>query len=306
MPVPATPGEARRSHLESVFWRRALVWGITNVPPRLQDASMPLWSAFFYAQVPHIRRAIRLNLGLILGLRSPALHAAAFRTFTNYCRCVAHGYRLHVGGHLDLPVEISGMDRLRGLLSEGRGVILATGHLGNWQVGPYLLAEHRLPPVTVVMTEEPDPGSQRIDAGLRDQRQRVVYVGQSPLLSLDLRAALRRGELVGMQMDRPPRARGIRVRCAGGEARFSVGPAQLAWSSGAPILPVFFPLDGAGVRILVEEPLWPRCDGEREAAVAELSGGLASVYGSVLRRYPEQLFNFYDFWGEDPRGEDRR
>ena len=297
--VPSTPGEARRSHLESAAWRRALVWGLRNVPVRLQQATMPLWSAFFYAQVPHVRRAIELNLTRLLGVSGARRQLLAFRTFTNYCHCVADAYRLHAGAPLSLPVETHGLDHLRSALSEGHGVILATGHLGNWQLGPYLLGEQELPPVLVVMNREPDQGAQQVEAGLRDQRWRIAYTNHSPMLGLELRAALERGELVGLQMDRPPAAEGgLRVRCAGGEALFAAGPAQLARSCGVAVLPVFFPRRGATVRILIEEPLRSRRTDDRQADLLDLTQRLADVYGRLIRTYPDQWFNFYDFWGE--------
>ncbi len=294
--VPRSPAEARRSHLESAAWRRTLLWGLRNVPVGVQHATMPLWAAFFYAQVPHVRRAIERNLERLIGVRGLRRRRAAFRTFTNYCRCVANAYRLHAGAELRLPAVVSGLERLRRYLDAGQGLILATAHLGNWQLGPYLLAHHGLPPVTVVMNAEPDAGAQQLEAALRDQRLRVVYAGQSPLLSLQLRAALARGELVGLQVDRPPPGTGLRVPCAGREASFAAGPAQLAWACGAPIVPVFFPLEGRGVRIMVEEPLVPERTGDRERDVRALTARVAALYAQMIRAYPEQWFNFYDFW----------
>jgi lauroyl/myristoyl acyltransferase len=294
--APHTPAEARRSHLESEGWRRVLVWGLRIVPPSVRRASMPLWAAFFYAQVPHVRRGIERNLERLLGLRAPRLQLAAFRTFTNYCRCVANAYSLHAGVRLHVSVAVPELAPLRELLGAGRGAVMATGHLGNWHLGPYLLSQHGLPPLTVVMHQEPDPGAQRIEESLRDQRMRVLYSGQSPLISLELRAALGRGELVGIQMDRPSLGGGLRVSCADGQALFALGPALLARACDVPVVPVFFPLDGDGVRIVVEPALWSRRTADRDADLAELTGRLAAIYARHIRRHPDQWFNFYDFW----------
>ncbi len=298
--VPSTPSEARRSHLESAGWRRALIWGLRNVPLTLQELSLPLWAAFFYAQVPEVRRAIELNLRRLTHAHAPSLQLAAFRTFLNYCRCIANAYRVHAGAPLALAARTLGGEHLARALAEGRGAILATAHLGNWHLGPYYLADRDLPPITIVMTEEPDPGAQRIDAGLRDGRMRVVYSGGDALLGLELRARLRRGELVGLQMDRPGGGHGLRVACgAHGRASFASGPAQLAWSSGAPVLPIFFPIEEGALAIRIEPPLRVD-DGEaREAAVARLTGELAATYARAIERYPEQWFSFFDFFGAD-------
>ena len=84
--IPNTPAEARKSHLESVFWRRTLRWGLRLVPPALQRVTMPMWSGLFYLQVPHVRRPhaaqrfghsgriSRLGLEVALHLHGARLH----------------------------------------------------------------------------------------------------------------------------------------------------------------------------------------------------------------------------------------
>jgi len=283
-----------------VFWRRTLVWGLRTFPPPIQRATMPLWSAFFYAQVPHVRRAIESNLSWLLGLSTPRKQLLAFRTFTNYCQSIANAYLPYLGAELDVDVRLSGAEHLRDSLRPDRGVILATGHLGNWQLGPYFLGLHGLPPVTVVMTEEPERGTQQILDELRDKKMRVVYPNRSALLSLDLRATLRRGELVAFQMDRPTAEGGLRVACAGREATFAVGPALLARTCDVPVLPVFFPSEGRKIHIMIEPPLWAPRTRDRQHDLHQLTTLLAEVYERMIRRYPDQWFNFYDFWSAGP------
>jgi len=295
--VPRTPDQARQSHLESAHWRRALMWGLDAFPIPVQRATMPLWSAFFLLQVPHVRRALQSNLTRLLGLRPPKLQLAAFQTFTNYCQSVANAYLRYLGVDPELQVSLTGTEHLEEVLRPDAGAVLATGHLGNWQLGPHLLAEHGFPPVTVVMTEEPDRATQSLVAELRDQQAQVVYPHRSPLLGLGLRASLRRGELVAFQMDRPSKA-GLRVPCAGGTATFAAGPALLARTCEVPVVPVFFPLEGRTLRIMVEPPLHARRTADRRDDVFRLTVELARVYERVIRRYPLQWFNFYDFWSE--------
>lgn len=297
--VPHTPAEARRSHLESLFWRRTLMWGLRTIPPRVQRASMPLWSAFFYSQVPHVRRAIHSNLERLHDYSAPRRELAAFRTFTNYCQCIAHAYMYFAGCPQDLQVEISGEEHIRQALASGQGAVLATGHLGNWHLGPLFLGQHGFPPVTVVMEQEPDPRVQQLERAFRDQQMRVVYPRQSPLLSLELRAALQRGELVGFQMDRALDGRGLPVRIAGGTTTFAMGPALLARVCEVPVVPVFFPLQRGKVRILIEPPLRARRTRHRDADMQQLTDRLALVYERMVYRFSDQWFNFYDFWSEE-------
>ena len=297
--IPHTPAAARQSHLESVFWRKTLRAGLRLVPPALQRVTMPMWSGLFYLQVPHVRRAIHANLRHLHGMRSPRRDLVAFRTFTNYCSCVASAYRFYAGGELDLEAEVKGLVNMERALEGGQGAVLATGHLGNWQLGPHFLSRHGFPQVTVVMEAEPDPGVQRMEQDSRDQQMRVVYPRQSPLLSLQLRSALRRGELVGFQMDRPLDDRGLRVPCAGGMASFAPGPALLSRVCQVPVVPVFFPVVDRKLQISIQPPMWAERTADRDADLLELTSRLAAVYGVQVRRYSDQWFNFYDFWDEE-------
>jgi KDO2-lipid IV(A) lauroyltransferase len=223
----------------------------------------------------------------------------AFRTFTNYCRCIANAYSFYAGMDIEVPVRVSGIEHLEQALAAGGGAVVATGHLGNWHLGPHFLDRHGFPPVTVVMHEEPDRNVQELENQLRDRRMQVVYSSRSPLLNLELRAALRRGELVAFQVDRPAASGGITVRCGSERAIFATGPAALARTCGVPIVPVFFPLDRRGVHIIVEPPLTVEQSPSRDADLRSATAALAAVYMSVLRRYPDQWFNFYEFWNGD-------
>ncbi len=296
--IPHTPAEARKSHLESVFWRKTLRWGLRTIPPRVERASLPLWSGLFYLQVPHIRRAIHANLRRLHGLRSPRRDVMAFRTFTNYCGCVAQAYRFYLGADPNIEVEVVGLENMERALGGGEGAVVATGHIGNWQLGPHFLSQHGFPPVTVVMEAEPNAGVQRMEQASRDRKMRVVYPRESPLLSLELRTALRRGELIGFQMDRALDDRGLRVPCAGGMATFAPGPALFSRVCQVPVVPVFFPLVRGKLQILIEPPLWARRTADRDADMLELTTRLATVYGRLVQRHSDQWFNFYDFWAE--------
>jgi KDO2-lipid IV(A) lauroyltransferase len=220
----------------------------------------------------------------------------AFRTFNNYCHCIANAYRYFAGGPLLLQAEIQGREYMAQALAGGGGAILATGHVGNWHLGPHFLAQHGFPQVTVVMEQEPDPQVQQLEASLRDSRLRVVYPRQSPLLSLDLRAALNRGELLGFQMDRPLKNRGVRVPVADGHTTFAAGPALLARTCEVPVVPVFFPLHQGKLVVQVHPPMRARRTSDRDADLLELTTRMAAIYTGIIRRYPEQWFNFFSFW----------
>jgi Kdo2-lipid IVA lauroyltransferase/acyltransferase len=194
-----------------------------------------------------------------------------------------------------LLAAVHGRGHLEAAGADGRGMILLTGHLGNWELAGRFLALGSARPTHVVVAAEIDPAVQRF---LRGGPAPVRFVTRThPTASVTLLAALRRNEIVAMQGDRALGTRGdVSVDFCGAPARFPLGPFLLARAAAAPVVAAFCTL-GADRRytITIGEPLRVQPDGERAALarwVAELE--------AAVRRHPEQWFNFFDVWGGAP------
>ena len=152
---------------------------------------------------------------------------------------LADSYALHQGLPLDFDVSSYGRHHLLDAVKKGRGAIAATGHLGMWQVGPFLAEWRGLPQFYLAMAAEPNPLVQQFEQRFRD-RFRVVYTTESPFSVLKLASVLREGAIVGMQLDRHLGGQAMAVPFCGQTAWFPTGPATLARATGAPLVPSFF------------------------------------------------------------------
>jgi KDO2-lipid IV(A) lauroyltransferase len=191
------------------------------------------------------------------------------------------------GGFDSVIRSFEGGEHLQAAFALGRGVILVTGHVGNWELGGAFFG-HRGVKVNVVTL--PD-GSRQIDAIRRMYRGEysidTIILDGSPFASLELMAALKRGEMVAMLVDRWGKADGVPSVFLGGTQYLPRGPFALSRATGAPILPAFVVRDGATYRSIAEEPFVVAHD-EFGPYAARLSG----VLERVIRRYPEQWYNF--------------
>jgi KDO2-lipid IV(A) lauroyltransferase len=236
-------------------------------------------------------RTLRANLARLLPEASDAARARlARRIFRNY----AH-YLVDYGRFRWLPAEgfeavitsLEGAENLQEAFGMKRGVILVTGHVGNWELGGVFFG-HRGVRVNVVTL--PD-GMRQIDAirgAYRGQYAvNTIVLDGSPFAPLEMMAALKRGEMVAMLVDRWGKDDGVRAAFLGGVLDLPRGPFALGLATGAPILPAFVVRDGATYRGIVEPPLVVERDnfGPYAARV-----GLALE--RVIRRYPEQWYNF--------------
>ena len=191
--------------------------------------------------------------------------------------------------------RLEGDEHLHAALADGRGLVLLTAHLGNWELGGRLLAARLGRPTHVVVAAEADPGVERF---LRGGPAPVHFVRRGdPTAMVRLVGALRRGEIVALQGDRALGTRGdAYVEFFGAPAPFPLGPFVLGRAAKVPVLPAFCLLDDDRRYVVVTAPpIRVAADGDLPA-LARWVG----VLEGMVRRAPEQWFNFYDVWSGSP------
>ncbi|MEO6954243.1 MAG: lysophospholipid acyltransferase family protein [Polyangia bacterium] len=291
-------GRALRHAYDGPFFRRLAIGGVRHIPLSLKFATMPLWGNIFHALVPAARRAAEHNLRRVMPTASRLdLHRAAFRLFTNYAQSVANLFALYHDLPLGVDVLTHHGELLEALHREKRGAVLATGHMGYWQIAPFLMAEKAYAPMTMAMAEEPNQQTGEFEARFR-ARLRIVYTTRSPLALVELARLVGQGELVGMQMDRTLGAAHIMVDFFGKAAPFPTAPATLARATRVPLIPVFIlaQRDRRHCEFFVENPIEVAHTRNRDADIADATRKLVAIYESFVARHPDQWFNFFDFW----------
>ena len=277
---------------------RAAALVSATLPRRARLAIASGLGALVARRLPAERAMVRANLARIApSLDAPARERMVADVFRHFAMCFADlvSSNRKAGAIEGLLARVDGLERLEAAAQGGRGMVLLTAHLGNWELAGRLLGLSSPRPTYVVVAAEVDPAVQRF---LRGGPAPVRFVTRThPTASLTLLAALRRDEVVAMQGDRALGTRGdAAVDFFGAPALFPVGPFLLARAAGAPVVPAFCAL-GRDRRytISVGEPLRVEAGRERDA----LARWVASLEAAV-RRHPEQWFNFFDVWGGAP------
>jgi lauroyl/myristoyl acyltransferase len=291
-------GRALRHAFEGPFFRRLAIGGVRHIPTPLKFATMPLWGGIFHALVPAARRAAEGNLRAVLGpISSLELHARSFRLFTNYAQSIANLYALHYDLPLGIDVVTHRGEMLEQMQRDRRGAVLATGHMGYWQIAPFLMSKKAYAPLTMAMAEEPNQRTAEFEARFRE-RLRIVYTTRGPLALVELARIIGQGELVGMQMDRVAGGAWAMFDFFGRPAPFPLSPATLARATRTPLIPAFVVAQGdrRHCEFFVEEPIEVAQTKDRKADVAQATQKLVRTYERYVARYPEQWFNFFDFW----------
>jgi lauroyl/myristoyl acyltransferase len=241
--------------------------------------------------LPRERAVVRRTVAVMTGAterRLDQLTSDVFSEFAMFFSDLISAARESPARCLARVGTLSGVEHLHRL--DG-AVISLTAHVGNWDLAGRLLARNSARPTHVVVAVEE---AQALETWLRRAGDGVRFVPRSaPTISLELIAALRRGEAVALQGDRALGNRGdILVPFFGRPAPFPLGPFRLARASGAPVVPAFCTLDvDHRYKVTVLEPLVVKPGGEEEAL-----RHWVSILEDVARARPTQWFNFFDIW----------
>jgi KDO2-lipid IV(A) lauroyltransferase len=245
--------------------------------------------------LPEERRRVGANLARVLpGAPGARLEDAVSETFANFGAYLADLLTVNRGdpaGLGRLVAEVTGQAHLDQARAAGRGVVLLTAHLGNWDLGGRLLVGRLGCPTHVVLSAEED---RALEDFLRPATPGLRFVARRhPTSTLGLVAALRRAEAVALQGDRPSGGRGdLPVPFFGEPAAFPLGPFLLARAAGAPVVPAFCVMrPDRRYRIGIEPAIWV-APGQEARALARAVGALERAVAA----YPTQWFNFFDVW----------
>ena len=245
--------------------------------------------------LPAERAVVRKTLARVTGATGSRLDALTVGTFTDFAMCFSDlvSTNRQPAGRLTSTVgRVEGVERVTRL---GAPLISLTAHVGNWELAGRLLAGRAARTTHVVVAEEE---ARALERWVRRDGDGVRFITRSrPTISLELVAALRRGEVVAVQGDRALGTRGdVLIPFFGWPAPFPLGPFLLASAVGVPLVPAFCLLD-ADHRYAVKEaePFTVPRGGEEAAARAWVA-----VLEDVVREYPTQWFNFFDIWSPVP------
>ena len=290
-PAAAPRWYAHGLNRAAVYHLAAAVAGVLPRALRLRAAHAV--GAMAAGRFPDERTVVRATLARIVDGATPArLDALVAEVFRNFAICFTDLITSNRAARTeDLLASTEGMEHLATAERLGRGLVVVTAHLGNWELGGRLLARTVTRPTHVVVAPERDRGVERF---LRAEGGPVRFLTRTgPLDVLPLVSALRRSEVVALQGDRALGGRGDRLHTFFGvPAPFPLGPFLLARAARAPVLPAFCLLrPDRRYTIAIGEP-WTVEPGAESEALARW----VSVLERKIREHPTQWFNFYDVW----------
>jgi KDO2-lipid IV(A) lauroyltransferase len=305
-PRTAAPERPRHSAAHRVEYAlaRTLERAVSALPEGAADAVGRRIGRTIY-RLGIRRKVVEENLRLAFPQQSEAWRAgvsrAAYEHLGREAAAILRLSRLDPAAIVARTVPV-GWDELDEALAEGKGVMLVTGHYGNWEIAAATVASRGVPIAAIVRRQ----GNLLVDARLNDLRRRL---GVETILQREAPSRvprlLRRNSVIGIVGDQDARRAGVFVPFFGRPASTHRGPALFALKLGAPVFAcIARRLPGPEVRYLVEGHRVPvQRTGDLEADVQALTAALAARLEHEVRAAPEQYFWFHRRWKTAPAAE---
>jgi KDO2-lipid IV(A) lauroyltransferase len=291
----------------SRFWFPATLAFTRNLPRSSMHRGGRRLATIYYRLRPKYLRAARANLAVILGApeESPEVERLAFEMVVSHFSAWVDFLHFATRPPEDAARLIEGVTGYSHIVEgrlAGKGVLLLTAHLGNWEVGGLMLAQIKQP-IHVVLVPDMFPGVERERRRLHERcGVTEIRVDRSIVPTLTVLRALGSNGIVAMQGDRDFDNTGVAAPFFGREAYFPRGPLRVAMASGATVLPAFIVrLPDGRYRAIVEGPLPIDTAGDRDAALRTNIARYVAILERYVREYPEQWYCFYPFWDDPSR-----
>ena len=280
-------------------WGYAAGWRMVRAMPDLL-ARTTFDAGAFYAALGGGPEQLRKNLARVIGVPPKDVPDSLIRaSLASYARYWREAFRLpsmdHTAIHRSIDESAVGKDNVAAALDEGRGVVIALPHSGNWDMaGVWMVQEHGTF-TTVAERLKPESLYRRFIAYRESLGFEVLPLsgGERPAYEV-LVERLRANRVVALMAERDLTRTGVQVAFFGEPTRMPAGPARLAIETGAKLLPTlpWFEKNGWG---LVYHPPLDTTSGDVDA----ITQALADRFAADIAGHPEDWHMLQPQWLAD-------
>ena len=202
------------------------------------------------------------------------------------------------GRVLELFEEPEGWEHIERGMALGRGLIIVTGHLGNWELGGSYVAARGIPLDVIVRRM----GNPLFDRYITETRERLgMTVVPDSVAARRTPRALREGRAIAFLADQGVLGLASTfVPFFGRPAKTPRGPAVFALRLGVPVVFASPLRQPSGKYRFIIEPVPVASTGDRERDIDTIVATYTATLERLVRRFPEQYFWHHRRWRRQP------
>ena len=218
-----------------------------------------------------------------------------YRNHFAFGQIIIDRFAVYAGKRFDF--EVHGQDVFDALTSAPDGFVQLGSHVGNCEIAGYLLTFRNKRFNALVYAGETETVMQNRNRVFADRNVRLIPVKSDMSHIFLLNEALADGEAVGMPADRMfGSSKSVECTFFGEKMRFPIGPFMLAVGRDVAATAFFVmktsvkKYDIFVVRIDVDKQQ------PKREQIRQMAQQFASELERMVRKYPTQWFNYYEFW----------
>lgn len=197
-------------------------------------------------------------------------------------------------------VTLEHPERLDAALKENKGVIVLTGHIGNWEWMGASLALYGYPTTTIVKKQPNDQVTRLLNENREMMGLEVFARGGNEMIIAA--RALKRKKILGFLADQDGGFHGVPQEFLGKMSSTPKGPAMFAQKFHSPILPIFAIHDEQHRhRVIIGEVIHYEDTGNKEEDIARLTRQMAILTEQFIRQHPTEWLWFQHRWSTEPK-----
>jgi predicted LPLAT superfamily acyltransferase len=231
-------------------------------------------------------------------------HGAIRQLFNVYLLFVNQGKSLIdryavAAGYQDMVIDICGYEELELLTAQGKGFILLTAHVGNWQVAMTALSRFRKTVYLMMRPEDNIAVKKALNIDNEEENVKIISTDDSLNGVIEAMKAIKKGNIVSIMGDRTYGFSAAEVSFLGGNVHFPYGAFSLASAVQCPVVVFLSAKIGVNKYIVDVSHIIPAPAGVRGKKEDEISVALqefADVLEDYVNAHPFQWFAFRDVW----------
>ena len=223
---------------------------------------------------------------------------ALWSTYVNHClfsQVVIDRFAMY--GGKKFHIETEGYDNFLQLARQKEGFIQFSSHIGNYEIAGYTLVAEDKPFNALVFFGEKESVMESRQQMFAGTNIKMIPVSDDMSHLFAINQVLENGETLSMPADRNfGSEKTVTETFLGAPADFPLGPFSVATMRGLDALAVsVMKISSKGYKIYVT-PLNYSKDAPRKQQIAELVHSYVNELERMVKLYPTQWYNFYEFW----------
>lgn len=241
------------------------------------------------------RKVIYKYFREIWGLGPVTALLKTYKNFYLFGQVVVDKFAMYAGKKFD--VEIEGFAHFLELEKQPDGFIQLSAHVGNYEIAGYTLKAGNKRFNALVFGGEKESVMANRNRMFEEVNIRVISIGSDMSHLFEINNALSNGEIVSMPADRMlGSTKHVTHTFLGKTASFPAGPFAVATSRSLEVLAVnVMKTSPDGYKIIITPLAYDKTAPKNEQ-IKQLSAAYVCELERIVRKYPEQWYNYYEFW----------